>query len=82
MDLLFVSTLLLPLLLLAELELDPSDELRGLEQRLLLFVLLVGWSTKLDSTPESVEGESVLRTTEATGCVNCGVLVGLSLIHI
>lgn len=82
LDLLFVSTLLLPLLLLAELELDPSDELRGLEQRLLLFVLLVGWSTKLDSTPESVEGESVLRTTEATGCVNCGVLVGILLLYL
>ena len=36
-----------------------SDELRGLEQTL-LFVLLVGWST-LDSTPESVDGDSVLR---------------------
>lgn len=78
LDLLFVSTLLL--LLLAELEL-PSEELRGLEQRLLLFVLLVGWSTKLDSTPESVEGESVLRTIEA-GCVNCGVLVGILLLYL
>lgn len=36
-----------------------SEELRGLEQTL-LFVLLVGWSM-LDSTPESVDGESVLR---------------------
>ena len=36
-----------------------SEELRGLEQTL-LFVLLVGWRM-LDSTPESVDGESVLR---------------------
>ena len=80
MDPLFeFSTLLLLLLLL--LELLPSEELRGLEQRLLLLVLLVGWSTKLDSTPESVEGESVLRTIEA-GCVNCGVLVGILLLYL
>ena len=75
------STLLLLLLLLLLLELLPSEELRGLEQRLLLLVLLVGWSTKLDSTPESVEGESVLRTIEA-GCVNCGVLVGILLLYL
>jgi hypothetical protein len=80
LDLLFVSTLMLLLLAPELLELDPSEELRGLEQRLLLFVLLVGWSTMLDSTPESVEGEGVLRTTEEAGCVNCGV--GILLLYL
>lgn len=38
-----------------------SEELRGLEQTLLFVLLGAGCIHMLDSTPESVDGESVLR---------------------